>query len=191
MKIIKWSLSIALMVTFLATLVNGLTIDGTADADYGSAIVSQQLGTSTYKNTETNVDAAGGSELDAAYGTISNGVLYLVLAGNMDSGGADATENPYDKLHIFFMTGPGGDHTLGTNYNTAADSGQINLMGVGGNASDGNPGLTFDTGFAPNYWIGVTIGPAGAAPTMYVNYEVICSNCCMAEALAAMLQAAY
>ena len=89
MKIIKWSLSIALMVTFLATLVNGLTIDGTADADYGSAIVSQQLGTSTYKNTETNVDAAGGSELDAAYGTISNGVLYLVLAGNMDSGGAD------------------------------------------------------------------------------------------------------
>ena len=177
MKIIKWSLSIALMVTFLATLVNGLTIDGTADADYGSAIVSQQLGTSTYKNTETNIDAAGGSELDAAYGTISNGVLYLVLAGNMDSGGADASENPYDKLHIFFMTGPGGDHTLGTNYNTAADSGQINLMGVGGNASDGNPGLTFDTGFAPNYWIGVTIGPAGAAPTMYVNYEVICSNC--------------
>ena len=155
-----------------------ITIDGSAaDAQYGPAIVSQQLGTSTYKNTETNIDAAGGSELDAAYGTISNGVLYLVLAGNMDSGGADATENPYDKLHIFFMTGPGGDHTLGTNYNTAADSGQINLMGVGGDASDGNPGLTFDTGFAPNYWIGATIGPAGVAPTMYVNYEVICSNC--------------
>ncbi len=112
------------------------------------------------------------------YGTISNGVLYLVLAGNMDSGGTDSLENPYDKLHIFFMTGPGGDHTLGTNYNTAADSGQINLMGVdGGSQRDGNPGLTFDTGFAPNYWLGVTIGPAGVAPTMYVNYEVICSNC--------------
>ena len=174
-----FALFIAVLLAIPTMTKAGIIIDGSAaDTQYGSAIVSQQLGTSTYKNTETNIDAAGGSELDAAYGTISNGVLYLVLAGNMDSGGADSLENPYDKLHIFFMTGPGGDHTLGTNYNTAADSGQINLMGVdGGSQQDGNPGLTFDTGFAPNYWLGVTIGPAGAAPTMYVNYEVICSNC--------------
>jgi hypothetical protein len=156
-----------------------IVIDGSAaDAQYGSPVVSQQLGTSTYKNIETNVDAANGSELDAAYGTISNGVLYLVLAGNLDSGGADSSANPYDKLSIFFMTGPGGDHTLGTNYNGAADFGHINNLGIGGNGMmDGNPGLTFDTGFAANYWIGVTVGGAGAGPTFYVNREVICSNC--------------
>jgi hypothetical protein len=153
-----------------------ITIDGTADADYGSAIVTQKIGTSTFKNTETNIDAASGSELDAAYGFVSNGVLYLVFAGNMDSG--DLASNPFDKLQIFFMTGPGGDHTLGTNYNGAADFGHINSMGVGGNGLlDGNPGLTFDTGFAANYWIGVTVGGAGAGPTMYLNREVICSNC--------------
>jgi hypothetical protein len=178
MKIIKWSLSIALMVTFLATLVKGLTIDGTADADYGSAIVSQQLGTSTYKNTETNFDAANGSELDAAYGFVSNGVLYLVLAGNVDSGGVDASGNVYDKLNIFFMTGPGGDHTLGTNYSIAADFGGINNLGVnGGSQQNGDPGLTFDTGFAANYWIGVAIGPAVPSPKFNVNYEQICAFC--------------
>jgi hypothetical protein len=127
MKTIKWSVSIALMLALFATVVKGFTIDGTADTDYGSAIVTQKLGTSTFKNTETNFDAASGSELDAAYGVISNGVLYLVLAGNMDSG--DLSSNPFDKLNIFFMTGPGGDHTLVTNYNTAADFGHINNMG--------------------------------------------------------------
>ncbi len=51
-------------------------------------------------------------------------------------------------------------------------------MGVnGGSLQDGSPGLNFDTGFMPNYWIGVTIGGGGAGPTMYVNYEVLCSNC--------------
>jgi len=155
-----------------------IVIDGSADAQYGAPVASQQLGTSTFKNTETNLDAANGSELDAAYGTISNGVLYLVLAGNLDSGGTDSSGNAFDKLNIFFMTGPGGDHTLGTNYNGNADFGHINNMGVGGNNSmDGNPGLTFDTGFAANYWIGVTVGGAGVGPTFYVNREVICSNC--------------
>src|ERR1017187_6244395 len=149
-----------------------ITIDGSAaDAQYGAALVSQQLGTSTYKNTETNIDASGGSELDAAYGTISNGVLYLVLAGNLDSGGADASENAYDKLNIFFMTGPGGNHTLGTNYNWNVDFGRFNRLGTGGNdLADGSLGLTFDTGYAPNYWIGVPVGPAGPSPTMYVEY---------------------
>src|ERR1017187_7527593 len=156
-----------------------ITIDGSAaDAQYGAALVSQQLGTSTFKNNETNIDAAGGSKLDAAYGTISNGVLYLVLAGNLDSGGADSLESPYDKLNIFFMTGPGGDHILGTNYSTAADFGHVNHLGTGGaELADGSPGLTFDTGFSPNYWIGVTVGGAGVGPTMYANYLQICSNC--------------
>src|ERR1019366_9594952 len=86
--------------------------------------------------------------------------------------------NPFDKLNIFFMTGPGGDHTLGTNYNTTADFGHINNMGVnGGSQQNGDPGLTFDTGFAANYWIGITVGPAGVGPKLNVNYEQICAFC--------------
>ncbi len=178
MKTIKWSVSIALMLACCATVVKGFTIDGTAEADYGSAIVTQQLGTSTFKNTETNFDAANGSELDGAYGVISNGVLYLFIAGNLDTGGTDLSGNAFDKLNIFFMTGPGGDHTLGTNYSTAADFGHINNMGVNGGAlQNGDPGMTFDTGFAPNYWIGATVGPGGAVPKFNVNYEQICAFC--------------
>ena len=179
MKTLKWSFSIALMLAFLTPLAKGFTIDGVAEAAYGSAIVTQKLGTSTFKNTETNFDAANGSELDAAYGVVSNGVLYLVLAGNMDTGGTDSSGNAFDKLNIFFMTGPGGDHTLGTNYNGAADFGHINNMGInGGSQQNGDPGLTFDTGFAANYWIGVTVGPAGSTtPKFNVNYEQICAFC--------------
>jgi len=176
MKFISSAIVVAALLAIPTMTKAAVTIDGTADADYGSAIVTQKIGTSTFKNTETNIDASSGSELDAAYGFISNGVLYLVLAGNLDTG--DLGSNQYDKLHIFFMTGPGGDHTLGTNYSTAADSGQLNNMGVDGNGTSiGDPGLTFDTGFAPNYWIGLTVGAPGAGPSMYVNYEVVCSNC--------------
>ena len=160
------------------TMTKAVTIDGTADAQYGSAIVSQQLGTSTYKNTETNIDAAGGSELDAAYGFVSNGVLYLVMAGNLDSGGADSLENPYDKFNIFLMTGPGGDNVLSGYYSGSVDFGHFNRLGTGGaDLADGSPGLKFDAGFAPTYWIGATIGGAGAGPTLYLNYAQICSNC--------------
>ena len=179
MKTIKCSVSITLMLSLVATVVKGFTIDGVVDADYGSAIVTQQLNTSTSDNTEGLIDRANGSELDAAYGTVSNGVLYLFLAGNLDSD--DVADNiTFDKLQIFFMTGPGGDHTLGTNYNAAADFGHLNRMGVGGNGDPnavGTSGLTFDTGFAANYWIGVNIGGLGSSPTGNVNYEVVCSNC--------------
>ena len=128
------------------TITKAFNIDGLLDAQYGSAIVTQQLNTSTSDNTEGLIGQANGTELDAAYGTISNGVLYLFLAGNLDSD--DVADNiTFDKLHIFFMTGPGGDHTLGTNYNGAADYGHLNRMGVGGNGDPnavGTAGLTFD-----------------------------------------------
>ena len=179
MKTIKWSVSITLMLALAATVVKGFTIDGVLDAQYGSAIVTQQLNTSTSDNTEGLIDRANGSELDAAYGTVSNGVLYLFLAGNLDSDDV-ADSITFDKLQIFFMTGPGGDHTLGTHYNGAADFGHLNRMGTAGNGDPnavGTPGLTFDTGFAANYWIGVNIGGLGSSPTGNVNYEVVCSNC--------------
>ena len=177
MKLLSRFLVAALLA--IPTITKAINIDGVLDAQYGSAVVTQQLNTSTSDNTEGLIGQANGTELDAAYGTVSNGVLYLFLAGNLDSD--DVADNiTFDKLHIFLMTGPGGDHTLGTNYNGAADFGRLNRMGIAGNGDPnavGQPGLTFDTGFAPNYWVGLTLGGLGAGPTMYVNYEVVCSNC--------------
>ena len=186
MKTLKWLVSAGLMFTSLAIAARGFTIDGTAEGPYGSALSTQTLATAARGITTVGLDndmgqlaQADGSELDAAYGFITNGTLYLVVAGNLDTGGVTNTPAgmdsvQFDKLHIFFMTGPGGDHTLGTNYSAAADFGHLNRMGVGGNGVNSNPGLTFDTGFAPNYWLGVTIGTNSV---MSANYEVVCSNC--------------
>ncbi|HVM59326.1 MAG TPA: BACON domain-containing protein [Verrucomicrobiae bacterium] len=163
-----------------AAPLEGVTINGTYKAFYGSALATQAIATVAQDNDMGLVDQADGSELDAGYGIISNGVLYLFLAGNIDSGGLGNNFGgvPFDKLHVFLMTGPGGDNPLGTNYSRNADFGFINRMGAGGNGQDsGSAGLTFDAGFAPNYWIGVTVGGGGTNPIMYANFEVICSNC--------------
>ncbi len=139
-----------------------ITIDGSADPAYGSAIVTQRLGTAFGKNTNAVVDAATGSELDAAYGIISNGVLYLVLAGNLEAN--------YNKVEVFIQTGPGGQNTL-TNINPNVDYDGLNRMGAGGNGATNGPGLTFDVGFAPNYWIGA--GGGGTPYVFYVNYAAL------------------
>src|SRR5206468_5721508 len=47
-----------------------------------------------------------------------------------------------------------------------------NRMGAGGNgATPGSPGLTFDAGFAPNYWIGA--GGGGTPYAFFVNYAAL------------------
>ncbi len=171
-------IAVTLAIPTIATAIN---IDGVADAAYGSAISTQQIGTVAGDNNYGNQGIANGSELDAAYGFISNGWLYLVMAGNFNSlATADGGTAPNDYLNIFFMTGPGGDHTLGTNY-TATFNGRINNMGVGANNTDPSaPGLKFDTAFTPNHWIGVNVGydeALDATNTMFVDYQMVCSNC--------------
>ncbi len=166
MKTMRHFLIVAL--TLLPGLASAITVDGTAEAFYGSAISTQQLGTVAGDNTSTAQGIANGSELDAAYGFVSNAVLYLVMAGNFDS---DTGATPNDVLNIFFMTGPGGDHVLG-NYYTATYGPPYRMNNMAG--------LTFDTGFTPNHWIGANIGPddANTPPiTMYADYQMVCSNC--------------
>src|SRR6266403_4859032 len=140
MKTKQWLVPAGLIFAFCATVARGFNIDGTAEGAYGSAITTQKLSTAARGVTTVGLDnnmglldQADGSELDAAYGVITNGTLFLVIAGNIDSGGTGNVDAvAFDKLHIFFMTGPGGDHTLGTNYNGAADFGRLNRMGVNG-----------------------------------------------------------
>ena len=145
----------------------GVVIDGTAETNvYGCVPLAVQAIGSTYGNSSSGqVDVADGSELDAAYGRIENGVLYLVLAGNLAS--------DYTHLELFFDTGaPGGENTL-TNLNPNIDpfnnSSALEIMGAGGpGGTNGTPGLTFDANFAANYWIGMNCG--GSPFTLYANY---------------------
>jgi len=136
---------------------SSIIVDGIAESAYGCPVAVQQIATGYGNSIGTNLMSnGGGSELDAAYGLVKDGVLFLTFAGNL--------ENNFNKLSIFFMTGPGGQNTL-TNVNPGVDSGGLNNMGATTNGV--NPGLTFDPGFAANYWVSVTGGgtPYNSSPT--------------------------
>lgn len=82
-----------------------IAVDGTLDAGYGSALAVQTVNTGFGDATVGNGNSSGGSELDAAYGTVSNGYLYLFFAGNYENNG--------NLLNIFIADGrPNGQNTL-------------------------------------------------------------------------------
>src|SRR6267142_516154 len=60
-----------------------VTVDGRLDPDYGDPISVQTTLTQVGDNTVSRVDGSSGSELDQAYAFISDGVLHLLIAGNM------------------------------------------------------------------------------------------------------------
>lgn len=111
------------------------TLDGFRDASYGSAAAVQSVETQFGDNA---------SELDAAYGNIDGGVLYLMLTGNL--------ENNFNKLNIFIDAHAGGENVL------------TNAANFGGNnpENDGwagkHAGMTFDTGFEADYMLIVRNG---------------------------------
>ncbi|XAM01633.1 PEP-CTERM sorting domain-containing protein [Phycisphaeraceae bacterium D3-23] len=105
-------------------------IDGSNVGDgYGSAITVQTTETQFGDNL---------SELNAAYGVIDSGVLYLMLTGNI--------ENNFNKLNIFIDSAAGGQ-------NSFISSGNDNA----GNMN----GMIFDSGFTADYHMILRRGNAG------------------------------
>src|SRR5882757_2043328 len=86
----------------LAVPARAITVDGTLDGAYGPALAVQQVQTGF--GDANPPGSLGGSELDAAYATISGGRLYLMLTGNH--------EPNFNKLDIFIDSTPGGESTL-------------------------------------------------------------------------------
>ena len=80
------------------------TVDGTLDAGYGSAMAAQTINTSYGNNTSAGGLSTGGSELDAAYGMVSGGNLYLFIAGNFQDNG--------NRLNLFIADGRTGQSTF-------------------------------------------------------------------------------
>ncbi|CUU35022.1 PEP-CTERM protein-sorting domain-containing protein [Armatimonadetes bacterium GXS] len=155
-RTVKWSM-LACAAAWITASASAQTIDGTRDAIYGSPIVVQDTPTGFGDSNLGQVDYANGSELDAAYVYVdmTGQTLYLFLAGNLESN--------FNKLEIFFDTVAGGQNRLrGDNSNV--DFNGLNRMGDDGTGN----GLTFDSGFEADYWIGITGG--GSPYALYANW---------------------
>src|SRR5262245_11909478 len=99
------------------------TVDGVRDALYGSALAVQTVDTGL-----GDANPNGGSELDAGYGRIDSGKLYLMLTGNLEAN--------FNKLEIFIDSKAGGQSVFDSSGNDGA-----------GNMD----GLVFDAGFTADY----------------------------------------
>jgi hypothetical protein len=111
-----------------------VTVDGTRDVTYGAPKAVQTV--QTQFGDAAPPGALGGSELDAAYATIANGRLYILLTGNH--------EPNFNKLEVFIDSKAGGENTL-----TATP--QYDFFTGSSWLSQNMAGLTFDTGFAADY----------------------------------------
>jgi hypothetical protein len=139
-------LAAALLV--LATLCLGasgapaVTVDGTLDPAYGAALSTQATGTSLPDASLGLVGGSNGSELDQAFGFISDGVLHLFFTGNLICEGNPVDYGIHtDNLYLFIDSGAGGQNHLRAD-NADLDYGALNRMA----------GLTFDAGFEADHW---------------------------------------
>jgi len=127
-----------------------LPIDGHLDAAYGPALATQQVGTPS-NDTVGVFDTSNGWELDEAYGVIRDGVLDLMLTGNLELEPLPTEPSTISSgFNLFFDTAPGGRDTV------AAVPGGLS-------------GLRFDAGFAANVWIG---GYGNGGPDFHTPYAL-------------------
>jgi hypothetical protein len=108
------------------TAIAAPTVDGTRDGEYGSALAVQTVQTQFGDDT----GSGGGSEMDAGYGVITGGRLYLMLTGNI--------EGNFNKLEIFIDSKTGGQSVFDSSGNDNA--GRMD-------------GMVFDSGFTADYHI--------------------------------------
>ena len=101
-------------------------LDGTRDALYGAPAAVQTVETGFGDNF---------SELDAAYGRVEGGVLYLMITGNIESNG--------NRLNMFIDSKAGGQNVLVNDANTPTND----LWGPR------HAGFTFDSGFEADYML--------------------------------------
>jgi PEP-CTERM motif-containing protein len=130
-----------------------IVVDGTADANYGAALSTQntetQFGNSIDADPRTS---AGGSELDQVFGVVDGGFLYLTFAGNL--------ENNFNKLEIFIDSEAGAGMNVldGANLPAAVDAFCCGGFGTTDGALQRMSGMTFDAGFAADYYITASNG---------------------------------
>src|SRR5215471_634890 len=123
-----------------ASALGAIVTDGKLEPDYGAALSTQTTQT-TFDNNPSlaQTNYSGGSELDAAYGMISDGVLHLFLAGNLVLAWNLEGVTVWLPVQIFLDTRPGGQNQLLANNPSLNSSYDLHQLA----------GLTFDSDFAP------------------------------------------
>jgi len=123
--------SIVVSAVLATSSVRAQNLNGTLSGFYGSPLAVQTINTG-FGNSPGGGDATAGSELDAGYGTISSGNLYLFLSGDFENNG--------NHLNIFIgSSGVPGQNTLN----------------IGSSTEAAMNGSVFSPGFSPNYMIDV------------------------------------
>ena len=149
-------------------LAQDIVIDGVADEAYGEALLLQQVQTQ-FGNADLGEQGfCNGSEIDALFALADDGMLYLLIAGNLESN--------YNKLEVFIdaMPDEGQNPLLGNNADV--DFGALNRMGRFEDKKTGEvqPGLTFDADFLADFWISFT-GGDGAEEKGVIPYDTYMS----------------
>jgi len=139
--------ALALALCSMALASNPPTVDGTLDSSYGSSLANQQNVTSFGQSTTGSAyNSSAGSQLDAAYGLISGGTLYIMLTGNLQTNG--------NHLDIWLDTGAAGQNTL---------------SGTTGAANSHWEGATLSNGFNASQFFTVN----GNGTSFYVNQDTL------------------
>ena len=129
------------------------TVDGQLDADfYGAPLAVQDTPTSFGNATNGHRRfAVQGSELDAAYARVSDGYLFLFIAGNLETcgNGVQWSVGNLNKLDVFVDAIPGGQNSLRGD-NADVDGGALGSMG---HLDPANDGLKFDAGFEADFFL--------------------------------------
>jgi len=148
----------------LTAPVMAVTLDGSIVGD-GYSLASIQTVETGFGDNQ--------NELNAAWGQVQGGILYLTLTGNLESN--------FNKLNIFIDSVAGGENVISNN------------TGNGGqNPSNDNwalkhAGFTFDAGFAADYMLILRNG-FGAAPQFDVDFTSV-GNTSIVESTSAIFGA--
>lgn len=139
-----------------------IVVDGTADKAYGNALAVQNVQTQFGDSNSGQIDVANGSEINGLFARVEGGVLYMVIAGNLESN--------FNKLEVFLDTSEGGQNRLrGDNPNVDNNNG-LNRMGDDGTGN----GLTFDECFTANFFVTTTCG--GTPFSTYANIAQVLTD---------------
>src|SRR2546422_1181154 len=152
----------AALVAFVSTA-SAITVSGTLGPQYGSPLVVQTTQSNAGALQQSSqIDFALASQLDMAYGYVSDGVLYLFFTGNLTFYWSLEGQTVWLPLDVFIDCSPGGQHQLLSNNPNLDVAYNLNQM----------VGLTFDTGFAADYWLSFG-GNLGSWPHLQAYYATL------------------
>ena len=141
----------------------GAAVSGTLSPSFGSPLATQAsqcnvvyLGSpGGVVDPHAQVNQSTNTELDAAYAYVSAGVLHLFFSGSLYYGiQLEGGISHCLPLDVFIDCAPGGQHQLLAS-NPIIVPYVFDLTQLAG--------LTFDSGFAPDYWLGLGVDPASRA----------------------------